>query len=355
MKKLLTGDRVTGLLHLGHYVGSLENRIKLQDTHECYFIMADLHMLTTKKEKKDIIDARTNIRQMLIDYISCGIDPKKVTLYLQSAIPAVYELNLIFEMLVTVNRLAGLPSLKEMAKNAKIDEQNMPFGLVGYPVLQAADILMAKAEIVPVGKDNEAHIELTRDIARRFNSLYGDFFPMPQALLSETPTLIGIDGQGKMSKSAGNAIFLSDDAKTVEKKVRSMYTDPARVHAHIPGTTEGNPLFIFHDLFNPDTAQVSHFKERYRAGSITDVEVKNSLIEVLNTFLEPIREKRSMLEEEKGYVEEILYEGTLKMKDIASDVVKEAKSMMGLSGTWNRISRLARERKDKMDISHPIM
>jgi tryptophanyl-tRNA synthetase len=258
-------------------------------------------------------------------------------------------------MLVTVNRLEGLPSLKEMAKNAKIDPESIPFGLIGYPVLQAADILMAKAEIVPVGKDNEAHVELTRDIAKRFNMLYGDCFPMPQILLSETPTLIGIDGQGKMSKSAGNAIFLSDDAKTVEKKVRSMYTDPARVHAHIPGTTEGNPLFIFHDCFNPDKAQVTAFKERYRTGTVTDVEVKNSLIDVLNNFLEPIREKRAVLEEEKGYVEEVLYEGTCKMQDIASDVVKEAKSLMGLSGTWNRISRLARERKEKIDITHPIM
>jgi len=354
-KRLLHGDRATGLLHLGHYVGSIVNRLALQDSYDCYFFIADLHMLTTKKEKADILQARTHIREMVLDYLSCGIDPNKSTIYLQSAIPGVYELNLIFEMLVSINRLQGLPSLKEMAKNAKMDEESIPFGLIGYPVLQAADILLPKAHVVPVGKDNEAHVELCRDIARRFNQLYGEFFPMPQVLLSEYPTLIGTDGQGKMSKSANNCIYLCDDAKTVEKKVKGMYTDPNRVHAHIPGKTEGNPVFIYQEIFNPDKAEVESLKERYRQGTVGDVEVKESLIEALNGFLEPIRRRRCELEEEKGYVEEVLYDGTMKMLDISNDTLKEVKSIMGLSGTWNKISRLARERKAAADIQHPVM
>jgi tryptophanyl-tRNA synthetase len=354
-KRLISGDRPTGLLHLGHYVGSVKNRLALQDSYECYFFVADLHMLTTKKEKADILASRQHIREMMLDYLSCGIDPKKSTIYLQSALPAVYELNLIFEMLVSINRLQGLPSLKEMAKNAKMDVDSIPFGLIGYPVLQSADILLTRADVVPVGKDNEAHIELARDIARKFNLLYGDFFPMPQVLLSDIPNLIGTDGQGKMSKSAGNAIYLSDDAKTVEKKVKSMYTDAARIHAHIPGTTEGNPVFIYHDAFNPNKKEVEELKSRYREGTVGDVEVKKSLIEALNNFLDPIRERRQEFEQEKGYIEEILYDGTMQMIDISNDLMKEVKSLMGISGTWNRISRQARERKEKHDIQHPVM
>ncbi len=355
-KRLISGDRPTGLLHLGHYVGSVKMRLQLQDSYECYFFVADLHMLTTKKEKEDILAGRQHIREMVLDYLSCGIDPNKSTIYLQSALPAIYELNLIFEMLISINRLQGLPSIKEMAKNAKMDADSVPFGLIGYPVLQTADILLPRAHVVPVGKDNEAHIELARDIARRFNQLYGEFFPMPQVLLSDVPSLIGTDGLGKMSKSAGNAIYLSDDAKTVEKKVRSMYTDPARVHAHIPGNPEGNPVFIFHDAFNPDKESVEEMKRRYREGNISDVEVKQSLANAINQFLDPIRERRKRFEEEKGYVEEVLYDGTMKMMDVASDAIKEIKSLMGLSGTWNRISRLARERKEQHDVMrHPVL
>lgn len=344
-KRLLTGDRPTGLLHLGHYVGSLKNRLALQDTYHCYFIIADLHTLTTKPQKEHILGLRDNIRMMVLDHLACGIDYRKVTFYLQSAIPAVYEMNLIFEMLISINRLTGLPSLKEMAKNAHMDSESIPFGLIGYPVLQSADILMPKAHIVPVGKDNEAHIELARDIARRFNQYYGEVFPMPEVLLSDVPTLIGTDGKGKMSKSANNAIFLSDDAKTVEKKVRGMYTDPNRIHAHHPGTVEGNPVFIYHDVFNPDREEIEDLKTRYRTGQVGDVEVKNKLIAALNNFLDPIRERRKQYEEDKGLVEEIIYEGTEKMREVAEATVKEIRSAMGLGGTWNKISRIARDRQ----------
>lgn len=347
-KRLLTGDRPTGSLHLGHYVGSIQNRLKLQDQYDCFFIVADLHMLTTKRSKEDIIASRVHIKEMILDYLSCGIDPKKSTIYLQSAVPAVYEMNLIFEMLISINRLQGLPSLKEMAKNAKMDIETIPFGLLGYPVLQSADILLPRAHVVPVGKDNESHVELTRDIARKFNELYGEFFPLPETILSDVPTLIGTDGQGKMSKSAGNTIFLSDDAKTVEKKVRGMYTDPNRITADVPGTVEGNPVFMYLDIFDPDKEAVRALKERYRKGGVGDVEVKERLTHDLNAFLDPIRARRKEFELEEGLIEEILYDGTLKMNEIGNETMKEMKSHMGLSGTWNKISRLARARKDEI-------
>lgn len=343
-KRLLTGDRPTGLMHIGHYVGSLKNRIKMQDDYECYFILADLHLLTTKPSKEDILKIREHVHEMVLDYLACGIDPKKSTIYLQSATPAVYEMNLIFEMLISLNRLTGLPSLKEMARNAHMDPDSVPFGLIGYPILQTADILMPRAHIVPVGKDNEAHIELARDIARRFNQNYGEIFPLPEVLLSDVPTLIGTDGKGKMSKSAGNTIFLSDDAKAVEKKVGGMFTDPNRLHAHIPGTVEGNPVFIYHDIFNLDRAEIEDLKTRYRSGTVGDVEVKQKLAAALNRFLDPIRERRRHFEQDKGLVEQIVYEGTQKMIEISNATVKEMRSAMGISGTWNKISRIARER-----------
>jgi tryptophanyl-tRNA synthetase len=351
-KRMLTGDRPTGLLHLGHYVGSIKNRVEFQDKYDCFLIIADLHMLTTKPSKEDLLALRENVREMVLDYLACGIDPSKTTIYLQSAIPAVYELNLIFEMMISLNRLTGLPSLKEMARNAHMDVESIPFGLIGYPVLQTADILCPKAEIVPVGKDNEAHIELSRDIARKFNLLYGETFPMPEAIISSTPTLVGTDNKGKMSKSAGNCIFLSDDKKTVEKKVRGMYTDPTRIHAHQPGTVEGNPVFIYHDVFNPNVDEVLDLKERYRLGTVGDVEVKEKLINALNQFLDPIRERRKFFAEDKGLVEQIVYEGTQKMIEVSNETVKEMRSAMGLLGNWNKISRVARDRKEKKALSN---
>lgn len=347
-KRILTGDRPTGLLHLGHYVGSIKNRVALQDKYECYYLIADLHMLTTKPQKEDIINIRENMRMMVLDYLACGIDPNKVTIYLQSAVPAVYEMNLFFEMLVSFNRLAGLPSIKEMARNAHIAEDRIPFGLIGYPILQSADILMPRAHCVPVGKDNVAHIELARDIARRFNQYYGEVFPLPEVYASDVPTLVGTDGKGKMSKSAGNTIFLSDDRKSVEKKVRGMFTDPNRVHADTPGTVEGNPVFIYHDVFNPDLDEINDLKARYREGTVGDIEVKQKLAVAINRFLDPIRERRKEFEGDKGLVESIVYEGTQKMIEISNETLKEMRSAMGLRGAWNKISRMARDRAAKM-------
>ncbi len=346
-KRLLTGDRPTGRLHLGHYVGSLANRIKLQDEYECYFIIADLHMLTTKNTKEDIDAVRTNAVELVIDYLSCGINPAISTIYLQSAISAVYEINLIFEMLVSVPRLSRLPSLKDMARAAHLTE--MPFGLLGYPVLQAADIVTPRAHLVPVGKDNEAHVEITRELVRRFNYLYGNTLPVPEVMIGDVPTLVGTDGQAKMSKSLGNAIMLSDDAKTVKGKVHNMYTDPKRIRADIPGTVKGNPVFIYHDVFNPNKAEVEDLKRRYRAGKVGDVEVKEKLTLAINNFLDPIRERRAAIEADRGLAEQVIYEGTARTSRIAEETVMMMKKAMGLTGVWNKISRKGRDRIKKLE------
>lgn len=341
-KRILTGDRPTGKLHVGHYVGSLKNRVRLQDEYECFFIIADLHMLTTKPDKESVESIRENAREMVIDYLSVGIDPNRSTIYLQSAVQEVYELNLLFEMLVTVPRLQRLPSLKDMARSAQLQE--MPFGLLGYPVLQSADILLPRAHLVPVGKDNEAHVELTREIARRFNNLYGETFPMPDVLIGDVPTLVGTDGNAKMSKSLGNTIYLSDDTKAVEKKVRGMYTDPNRVRADIPGRVEGNPVFIYHDIFNPNRAEVDDLEKRYSTGNVGDVEVKEKLATAINAFLDPIREKREKVVSEKGLVDEIIYNGTLRMRKEAQETLQAVRKAMGLAGVWNGIRRKAEKR-----------
>ncbi|MGI6376829.1 MAG: tryptophan--tRNA ligase [Anaerolineae bacterium] len=343
-KRILTGDRPTGKLHLGHYVGSLANRVRLQDEYECFFIIADLHTLTTRPEKEHVAALRQNVTDVVLDYLAVGIDPAKSTIYLQSAVHAVYEMNLIFEMLVTLPRLQRLPSIKDMARAADLNDDTLPFGLVGYPVLQAADILMPRAHLVPVGKDNESHVEITREIARRFNRLYGaEVLPEPDAMIGEVPSLIGTDGQAKMSKSLGNAIFLSDDARTVEKKVYSMYTDPNRISADVPGQVEGNPVFIYHDAFNPNKAEVEDLKARYREGKVGDVEVKEKLTRAINAFLDPMRERRAAYEAQSGLVERVIYEGTLRASQEGDATLLAMKRAMGLSGMWNRISRKARE------------
>lgn len=346
-KRILTGDRPTGKLHLGHYVGSLKNRVALQEKYDCFFIIADLHMLTTKPSREDIENIASNAHDLVLDYLACGIDPAKSVIYLQSAVHEVYEMNLIFEMLVTVPRLQRVPSLKDMAKSANLTE--MPFGLLGYPVLQAADILMPRSHLVPVGKDNESHVELTREIARRFNSMYGEVFPVPDAMIGDVPSLVGTDGNAKMSKSLNNAIMLSDSARDVEKKVSGMFTDPARIRADIPGKVRGNPVFIYHDIFNPDLAEVEDLKKRYKEGKVGDVEVKQKLAKALNNFLDPIREKREMFEGQKGLVEEILYDGTMRMRQEAAQTLREMKKSMGLTGVWNKISRKAEEARKKRE------
>jgi tryptophanyl-tRNA synthetase len=328
-RRILTGDRPTGRLHLGHWVGSINNRVRLQDQYECFFIIADWHTLTTRPDKASIGEVAGNIREMVLDYLACGIDPDRSTIFVQSAIPETAELNLIFEMLVSLPRLERLPSIKDMADAAHLDV--LPFGLVGYPVLQAADILLPRAHAVPVGKDNVPHVEITREIARRFNHLYGDVFAEPEALVSDTPSLPGVNGMQKMSKSLGNAILLSDDSEVVRTRVMSMYTDPNRLRATDPGTVEGNPVFIYHDAFNPDRDEVNDLKARYREGRVGDVEVKKKLFAALDAFIAPIRERRAAFAARPEIVEEILHAGNARMQSVARDTIGRVREAMGMT------------------------
>ena len=327
--RLLTGDRPTGRLHLGHYVGSLANRVKLQHQYESFFIIADLHTLTTRPEPRHIKDIPLYVREIVLDYLAVGIDPQVSTIFIQSAIQETYQLNLLFEMLVSVTRLKRLPTLKDMARDAHLNA--MPFGLLGYPVLQAVDILLPRANVVPVGKDNQAHVELAREMAHRFNNLYGETFPEPQALIGNVPTLVGIDGHQKMSKSLGNAIYLSDDKETVETKIKGMYTDPKRLRATDPGTVEGNPVFEYHDAFNPNLAEVDELKNRYLAGKVGDVEVKSKLTRAVNQLLEPFRERRAYYRAHPRLAQDILSEGIRRMQKEAHETMEIVKSATGLS------------------------
>ena len=327
--RLLTGDRPTGRLHLGHYVGSLANRIKLQHEYDAFFIIADLHTLTTRPEREFIREIPGHIREIVLDYLAVGIDPQVATIFVQSAIPETYELNLLFEMLITVPRLERLPSLKDMAGDAHLD--TMPFGLLGYPVLQAVDILLPRAQLVPVGRDNQAHVEVAREIARRFNFIYRPVFPEPEALIGEVPTLVGTDGKSKMSKSLNNAIYLSDDPGVVEAKVGAMYTDPRRLRATDPGTVEGNPVFVYHEAFNPDKAEVAELKERYRAGRVGDVEVKTRLAAAVNAFLDPFRERRAYYKARPLQLQDVLASGIRRMQAEARETMGLVREATGLS------------------------
>src|SRR5437773_7527115 len=316
-KRILTGDRPTGRLHVGNYVGTLANRVKLQDEYETFLLVADHHMLTTKLD--GLSEIEQNIRDDVIDNLAVGVDPEKVTYILQSLVPQIPELHLYFSMLVSVPRVQRIPTLKDQLRDHGLAEPT--YGLLGYPVLQAADILVVKGDLVPVGKDQESHIELTREIARRFNQLFAPVFPEPRSLLQ--PLLPGTDGREKMGKSLDNAIYLTDDAKTVEKKVMKMYTDPKRVRATDPGTVEGNPVFVYHDAFNPDKAEVADLKKRYREGTVADVDVKRSLLSALERFLAPIRARRAEYAARPRLVDEILSAGSERARKEAAQTLRE--------------------------------
>ncbi len=326
-KRILTGDRPTAKsFHLGNYYGTLANRVRLQDEYESFFLIADYHMLTTRIS--DLEEIGRNIRELVIDYLAVGIDPDKTTIYLQSLIPEVTELFLYFSMLVTVPRAERIPTLKDQMRNHSLKEPT--YGLLGYPILQAADILMVKGDLVPVGRDQESHVELTREIARKFNDLFRPVFPVPDALIPEMGMLPGIDGAGKMGKSLGNAIFLTDDTETVTKKVMGMFTDPTRIKATDPGTVEGNPVFALHDAFNPDKAEVDDLKERSRAGKVGDIEVKRTLVAALEQFLGPIRERRARYAVEPKKIDEIIHAGSARAREEARRTLHEVRAAMKL-------------------------
>lgn len=344
--RLLTGDTPTGRLHLGHWVGSVENRVALQDEYDCYFIIANIHAFTTRAEKPDEI--RQSVIDIATDYLAAGIDPKRSTMFIQSDIPAIAEMTYFFSMLVPYPRLMRNPTIKDEIRDKGLGD-NYSFGFLLYPIGQVADILVFRPEVVPVGEDQIPHLELTRETARKFNQVYcgvdshtedkdhrkkGGLFPIIDMKLGRSRRLVGINPPGpdgsllKMSKSLNNAIFLSDDPDTVTKKVMSMYTDPKRLKASDPGTVENNPLWIFHETFNPDQKWVEEAEERYRQGKIGDVECKKKLIEVLINLIEPIRQKRLVFEKDPGQVLATLREGSDKANHVANETLKLAKEAM---------------------------
>lgn len=342
-KRLLTGDTPTGKLHLGHFVGSLENRLRLQGDYECYFIIANKHAFTTGAENPAKI--RQNVIDVATDWLAVGLDPHQSALFVQSEIPAIDELTFYFSMLLPFNRVMRNPTLKDEIRDKGLGD-TYPFGFPLYAVGQTADILAFRPELVPVGKDQLPHLEMTREVARRFNQLYcnvkpevpddeqgaaGGLFPVIEPLLGRVDRLVGTGGPGpdgqlfKMSKSLNNAIMLSDSADVVREKVMSMYTDPKRLKASDPGNTENNPVWIFHDTFNPDKTWVEANKELYRTGGVGDVPIKKKLIEILNDILTPIRERRRKFEVNPGDVLDALRIGTERATVVAEETLALAK------------------------------
>lgn len=344
--RILTGDTPTGRLHLGHWVGSVENRVQMQSEYDCYFIVANVQAFTTRMDRPG--EVHQNVMELVMDYLALGIDPKQSTIFLQSEIPAIAELTIFFSMLVPFPRVMRNPTIKDEIRDKGLGE-NYPFGFLLYPISQVADILAFRPQVVPVGEDQVPHLELTREVARRFDQLYcavdphtedadylkqGGLFPIVETKLGRTRRLVGIgapDANGsllKMSKSLNNAIFMSDDPDAIKKKVMSMYTDPKRLKPTDKGTVENNPLWIFHDTFNPDKAWLEEAKERYRAGAIGDVECKRKLIEVLVALIDPIRLRRQAYEQDVHHVKQVLKEGTERANIVASETLRLAKEAM---------------------------
>jgi tryptophanyl-tRNA synthetase len=318
--------RPTGRLHLGHLVGALQNWVELQRQFDCYYFVADWHALTSHYADTSQITA--DALDNAADWIAAGIDPEKSTLFIQSMVPEHAELYLLLQMVTPISWLERVPTYKEQIEQmSERDLSNL--GFLGYPLLQTADVIIYNAHFVPVGEDQVPHLELSREVVRRFHHIYGDVFVEPQPLLTPTPRLPGLDNR-KMSKSYGNTIDLSDTAADVVKKVRQMYTDPKRVRADIPGTVEGNPVFIYHDTFNPDTAEVDDLKARYRAGTVGDVEVKTKLATVVNATLEPLRERRAQALARPGYLREVLVEGSRKARIVAQETMARVRTAVKL-------------------------
>ena len=335
---LLTGDRPTGKLHIGHYIGSLKNRVKLQNSgkYDPYIMIADTQALTDNARNPEKI--RNSLIQVALDYLAVGLDPNKSTIYVQSQIPALFELTAYYMDLVTVARLERNPTVKTEIKQ-KDFKDSIPVGFLNYPVSQAADITAFKATIIPVGDDQEPMLEQTREIVRTFNRVYNtDILVEPKGYFPPKGQgrLPGRDGNAKMSKSLGNAIYLADDAKTVQKKVMSMYTDPNHIHVEDPGKIEGNTVFTYLDVFDPDKDKVAELKEEYQKGGLGDVKIKRYLNKVLEAELAPIRERREKFAQDEDAVYEMLLEGSKKANKVANETLQQVRDAIGLNYFKNR-------------------
>jgi tryptophanyl-tRNA synthetase len=327
-KRILTGDRPTGPLHLGHYVGSLQNRVRLQDEYDTYILIADIQALTDNFEHPESLAG--NVLEVALDYLAVGLDPGKAKFVVQSMVPELCELTIYFMNLVTVATLERNPTVKEEIKQRNF-VRGVPVGFWSYPISQAADITIFKADLVPVGEDQLPMIEQAREIVRRFNRLYNKVLIEPRAMLGSVPRLPGTDGGTKMSKSVDNCIYLGDSPETVRKRVMSMFTDPTRIHPTDPGHVEGNPVFTYHDVFNPNKAEVEELKARYREGTVGDVEVKQRLYEALEKFLAPIRDRRNHYRQNPKQVYEIILEGTSKGRAVAQATMEEVRDAMKIA------------------------
>ncbi len=325
--RVVSGMRPTGQLHLGHLAGALKNWVPLQEQYDCFYFVADWHALTSEYSDTDRLVA--NAEEMVADWIAAGLDPERSTFFVQSLVPEHAELFLLLSMVVPIPWLERVPTYKELQETLR-EKDLSTLGFLGYPLLQTADVAMYDARFVPVGDDQVAHLELAREVVRRFNNFFGDVLVEPEPILSDVSRLPGLDGDKKMSKSLGNTIHLSDDADTVRKKVMQMYTDPRRVRADIPGTVEGNPVFMYHDAFNPDTAEVDDLKARYRAGKVGDVEVKQKLAKALNAHLDPIRARRAQVIAKPSYVRDVLHEGSRKARAAAGDKMERVRAAVKL-------------------------
>lgn len=330
-KVVLTGDRPTGKLHIGHYVGSLKERVKMQNSgkYNMFIMIADQQALTDNARNPEKI--HNSLIQVALDYLAVGLDPAKSTMYIQSQIPALSELNMYYLNLVTVSRLERNPTVKAEIQQKNFD-RSIPAGFLTYPVSQTADITAFKGELVPVGDDQEPMMEQAREIVRSFNNIYGDILVEPKGVFPPKGQgrIPGLDGNAKMSKSLGNAIYLSDDEKTLQKKVMSMYTDPTHIHVEDPGHIEGNVVFTYLDIFDPDKEHVQELKDQYRAGGLGDVKIKRYLFEVLNSELKPIRERREEFAKDIPAVYDMLKQGCADANEVANQTLAEVRHAMGL-------------------------
>jgi len=326
--RVVSGMRPTGQLHLGHLVGALSNWVRLQAEHDCFYFVADWHALTS--DYADTSRLTSYAYENVADWIGVGLDPERSTLFVQSLVPEHAELYLLLSMVVPVPWLERVPTYKEQQESLK-DKDLSSIGFLGYPLLQTADVAIYDAKFVPVGEDQVAHLELAREVVRRFNNVFGEALVEPQPLLTSFGRLPGLDGGKKMSKSLGNTIHLSDTADDVKKKVMRMYTDPKRVRADIPGTVEGHPVFIYHDAFNPNAEEVEDLKSRYRAGKVGDVEVKTKLANALNTHLEPIRQRRAAVLAKPDRLKEILFEGSRRARTVAVETMERVRDAVKIN------------------------